>query len=287
MGFNWGTLLSGGIYQPEDKGGGDGGGAGPTLDFVDTRNSDQRKIDSNFSDFISKYLPGYVPGQAYTGKLSAPASPYENQGLNYLQKFLDNPDPSGLMGNASNVLNKTLTGGYDPYTSPYYKSLRQGAQIEQGDAQNQLNAQLGARGKYFSSEALNENQQLQTRTTNYLQNILGQLAQTERQNQLSAVPQAADLNNKVTLAPVAAASTFGALPRELEQKDLENAYQSFLNSRSELSSIPGLARGTFSGTSLKTLADNSGSGSDSQPGFDWQSFLGELGTKAASAALFA
>ena len=256
------------------KGKNKGGGSGPSVDFLDTRNPDQLAVDNSLSSWITKYLPGFVPGQAYSGKFTAPMSTYEQQGLGFLQNYLNQPDQTPLLGQAQNEISKTLTGGYDPYTSDFYKSARSAAMLEQGDAQKSLDAQVGARGKYFSSEALNENQQLQTRTTNYLQNILGNLSQNERQNRLAVIPQALATNQAITSAPAgkaATAETLGALPRQIDQNDLEAQYQAFLNQRSEMALPVGAASG-FRSQPLKTVGTNN----PPAPQFDWQGFLGSL-----------
>ena len=250
------------------------------ISFLDTRNPDQTAIDSSLSDFITKYLPGFVPGEPYSGTLSAPMTGYENQGMDFLQKFLTKsagPNPNPLLGLAGDELTKTFTGGYDPSTSPFYKATRDAAMIERQDALNKQNQGLGARGKYFSSEALNENQQLNTRTTNFLNQTLTAMAEKERQNRLNAVPQAINLDTaqtKAGIAPIAAATTFGAIPREVAQADLEKQYQEFVRQREEKALPLKAATSSYSNMGLKTVA------TQDKPEFDWGSFLGQLGGAA-------
>lgn len=257
-------------------GGKKGGGGGPSVEGFDQRNPDQMAVDNSLSSWITQYLPNFKPGTPYTGKFNAPMSSSENQGMGILQNYLNSPGKTDLLGNAQGEINKTLTGGYDPYTSDFYKSARVGARQEQNDAQNQLNAQLGGRGKFFSSEALNENQQLQTRTTNYLQNVLAGLSQNERQNRLNVLPQAVSVNDAITEAPlqqIAASQTYGALPRTLDQHELESQYQEFQRQRSEMT-LPLAAAASFKGTPMGVIRD---SGANSpQSSFNWQGLLGGL-----------
>lgn len=267
MGF-WSSLFGGGGKK-------DSGGSG--VELLDTRSPEKRAVDSSLSSWITKYLPDFVPGQKYPGSLSAGMSPFEAQGLDFLQGYLNQPNQTPLLGEAQDEISKTLTGGYDPYTSPFYKSLRTGAMQEQQDAQNTLNAQLGSRNKFFSSEALKENRELGTRTTNFLDQILGTLSQQERQNRLDVIPQALAVDKAVTQAPIAkiaAGTTFGALPRQLEQADLEREYQAFLNQRGEQKLTVGAAQG-FDSPSMKTITTSS------QPSFDWGKFLGDAASAAA------
>ncbi len=257
---------------PKDKG---GGGSGPSIDMLDTRNPDQMAVDHSLSSWITQYLPSFVPGKPYTGKYTAPMSGFEQQGLDKLGGYLNSPGYTDLLTNSRSEINKTFNDEYNPYTSDFYKAARTSAMQERQDAQNQLNAELGGRGKFFSSEALNENQQLQTRTTNYLQNILAGLSQNERQNRLNVIPQAVSVNDAITKAPIsqiAASQTYGALPRTLDQHDLEAQYNEFQRQRSELA-LPLGAATAFKGTAMKTVSD---SGTSSQPGFDWAGLLGGL-----------
>lgn len=256
-----------------------------SISTMDVRNSDQKVIDSQLSSFISKYLPGFVPGEEYSGQLSAPMSSLENQGMGFLQNYLTGASQTNanpMLGLAEDELTKTFTGGYDPSTSPFYKATRDAAMIERQDALNTQNQGLGARGKFFSSEALNENQQLNTRTTNFLQSTLAGMAEKERVNRLNAVPMAMNLDSartKADISPIIAATTFGAIPREVEQQDLERQYQKFLNEREEKALPLTAARGAYSNMGLKTVA------TQAKPGFDWGSFLGTVASTAALALI--
>jgi hypothetical protein len=234
------------------------------------------------SSWITKYLPGFVPGENYTGKYTAGMTDQEASSLDYLQKYLDSPGYGDLTKAASNELTTTLTGGYDPATSPYYKSMRDAAMISQSDARNTMNQQLGSRGKYFSSEALKEERELGTRTTNYLQGILGTLSENERERRLSAVPQAMLLDQTIQNIPLQkaqAAQEIGQLPRLLEQADLTAEYQDFLRQRKE-KALPITIGGSFNATPLRTVTYSGGSS-----GLNWGSLLGQLGTTALSAYL--
>ena len=256
-----------------------------SISTMDVRNPDQKVIDSQLSSFISQYLPGFVPGADYGKDLSAPMTGFENQGMSFLQNYLtgaSDTNANPMLGLAENELTKTFTGGYDPSTSPFFKATRDAAMVERQDALNTQNQGLGARGKFFSSEALRENQQLNTRTTNFLNQTLTGMAEKERMNRLNAVPMAMNLDSartKADLSPIIAATTFGSIPREVEQQDLERQYQKFLNEREEKALPLTAARGAYSNMGLKTVA------TQAKPGFDWGSFLGQVGVMAAGAAL--
>ena len=72
----------------------------------------------------------------------------------------------------------------------------------------------------------------------------------ERGRQQAAVPQAQALeqygNLTAPLQRIAASQSFGALPRVLEQSDLERKYQDFVRQRSELQGVPQTGLGVLS-----------------------------------------
>lgn len=252
--------LAGGVLGGLFGGGDDeGGGGGQMLEFLDLRNPDQKRVQAALADWITKYMGDFKPGEAYTGKMTAPMSGFETQGLQSLQRFMDQPDFTNLLSNAGNEVNKTLTGKYDPYTSDFYKAARDAAMIERGDARNRMNAELGSRGKYFSSEALREGKDMDTRTTNFLQQTLASLAENERQNRLKVLPYAESINKEMVDAPlkkVAASQTYGALPRTIEQADYERLYQDFLRKRQEQALPISAAAGFNTQSQMRTYANN-------------------------------
>ena len=203
---------------------------------LDSRNPDTKRVQGVLADWITKYLPGFEPGKPYGGNLSASMSPYESTGMQYLSKYLQGPDYTGLLQQAGDEVSKTLSGNYDPSTSQFYKAARDTAAQNQTDAITQLNQGLGASGKFFSSERVRGMSDIGTKTTNYLNNILGQLSENERNRMLQVLPEARAINQDVMNAPIkkiTAATTFGALPRELEQQNYERQYQEFVRQQQE------------------------------------------------------
>jgi len=259
-------------------------GKGGKVEMIDTRTPEQKAVDKSSADWITKYTPSFAPGTPYSGKLSAGMNGFETAGMGFLQNYLTDASATNanpMLGLAENEITKTLTGDYDPSTSQFYKATRDAAMTERQDALNTQNQGLGARNKYFSSEALNEGQQLNTRTTNFLQQTLGAMSEKERMNRLNAVPMAQSLDKARTaaqIAPIAAATTFGAIPRELEQKDYERQYQAWLNQRTEMAMPIQAAKG-FNAGDFKTV------GTNPAPTFNWGSFLGQIGSAAVTAAI--
>lgn len=208
---------------------------------IDTRNPQRQQIDSFLANFLQQYGSQYQPGKAYPGKLSAPMSGYESQGLDqFLAQYLNQPDQSSQTGDVRNLLNKTITGGFDPGTSQYYQALRDTANYNNRRAVTQSNADFGARGKFFSTAATNKTGDINAQTSIGLNNSLAQLADQERTRQMGAVGPALGLEQYLTQLPLAkasAATTIGALPRELQQADLERMYQDFKRQQTELGNV--------------------------------------------------
>lgn len=204
------------------------------------------------SNWAQKYLSQYVPGQAYTGTRTAGMSEAEKSGQNFLNQYLNSPNTGPLYDLAKGEITKTLSGGYDPYTSPEYSAMKKGANL---DLQEQIDAarrSQGARGSFFQSTGIQEENKLRQKTLNYLDQVLGNMSMQERQNKLNAVPTAINLEsyaNNQPLAKAQAASTLGSLPRLIEQADYEAKYQDFVRQQNELSAVPGVASQNF-GTSI-------------------------------------
>ena len=201
------------------------------------------------ADWAQKYLSSYVPNAEYGGQFTAGMAPGEQAGQEWLSKYMNQPDLGENYNLAAGEVKKTLTGGYDPYSSDYYKAMRTGAMTEQQDAIDAAKRGQGARGTYFQSTGLTEERKLREGTTNYLQQLLGKMSESERQNRLGAVDKAMNLEQYAQGAPLAKAQagmTLGALPRLIEQNDLESRYKDFLRKQDALSGGVNAAAGNFS-----------------------------------------
>lgn len=219
---------------------------------IDTRTPERKSMDSFLANYVSKYGPLYQPGKAYEGKRTAGMSGFETQGLEqFLTGYLNQPDVSAETGDVRSMLNKTITGGFDPGTSEYYRALRDEAQYNRGRAVDQTRADLGARGKFFSSEAIQKEGDINAQTAIGLNRSMTDLADKERTRQIGAAPYATALEDYIAGIPLQkakAATSLGSLPRILEQADLEALYQDFQRRQGELGDVVGAAKGVSSST---------------------------------------
>lgn len=199
----------------------------------------QSAIGKQLAGWIEQYLPNFKPGEAYTGKLTAGATPYETQGLDMLGDYMNAPNTGDLFGAGKQQIMDTLGGKYaDPNESPYIKSMINLSKMNLNDLITQARAQRGGRGTYYTTDALRQESQLGERTQNYMNTLIGQFIQNERQNMLNAVPQATAMDEYATttapLRKVSASQTLGSLNRLIEQSDLEKQYQEFVRQRQEM-----------------------------------------------------
>ena len=146
----------------------------------------QTQLESLLGPYLGlKLVGGATP---YGGKLVGSMSPYESQGLGKLQNYL-NSSLSPYYGMAGKELQNTLTGAYDPSTSPYYQAVRQAQMRELEDAKKRLGSDLSGSGLYYSGVRNAGLQDMEMQTVNSLNQLLGQMAEAERVRRLQAVPR--------------------------------------------------------------------------------------------------
>ncbi len=208
----------------------------------------QQNLQSQLAKLYSSGLSGYDPAASYTGKLSAGATSQEQQSLEILQKYLDSANTGELFGAGKQQILDTLSGKYaNAETSPYIQSQTALAKQNLQDSINQSRLTAGARGNYYSTAAMGNEMDLQERTQNTLNTIIGDFLQNERQNQLSAATTAANMDKyemqTAPLAKVGAAQTYGSLNRILEQNDLDRQYEEWKRKQTNLYNTTSQAQG--------------------------------------------
>jgi len=157
-------------------------------------------------------------GSPYPGSLT---TPYEQQGLQALGGYLDQPLPTQdtLFGAARGELEKTLSDQYDPAGSAYYDAYRTAVLRELSQAKDRLAAETSSRDAYFGGGRIKETSELEEGAMGQLAQVLGQMFENERTRKLSAVPMAQDLlgfQEQAPLQRIAASQQYGSLPFERE-----------------------------------------------------------------------
>lgn len=186
---------------------------------------------------LTSWLSGQIgkPSTSYEGQMVAPATAQENQSLSFLDQYANRGTPS-TFSNAKDVINNTLTGGYDPATSPYYQAMKAEAAVNNQDTQNQIKSDAAGGGRFWAGARLQEQGRAATASNNALNTISAQLAESERNRQMQAVPlaqQLAETEANQPLDTAAALQTYGALPRGINQAQDTAMYNEWLRSTQE------------------------------------------------------
>jgi hypothetical protein len=212
----------------------------------------QSLAGQQLSDWVTKYLPNYKPGEAYTGKLTTSSTDQEKTGLSQLSQILANSATGDLFSAGKNQIMDTLSGKYaNPETSPYIQAQKVQANKALEDAISTERGRRGARGTYFTKAGVNAEGDITTNSLNNLQSIIGSFIQNERQNQLNAASTAANMdqyqNLTAPLAKVEASQKYGGLERTIDMANIEKQYQDYLRQRTE-AALPVAAAQSLYGT---------------------------------------
>ena len=200
-----------------------------------------------------------LAGTEYQGPLVAALSEFEETGLQGLEDYLGQPLPTeGTMyKSAVDEIMKTLTGEYDPAESEYYKAYRTGVMRELEESKDRLAARASAGDKFFGGGRIATEGELEESAMGDMAMVMGQLAESERERRLGAVPQALGLTQygeEAQLQRVAASQQYGELPRLIEQAEMDADYQEWIRALGDLGIALDTATGlaTYQPTAVKT-----------------------------------
>jgi hypothetical protein len=171
--------------------------------------------------------------QPYGGGFTAPMSPYEQNALGGYSNFVQ-----GGMGlnNAGNYLNNELGGQYLNLSSnPYLQQIQQGEQgikdYNDQQALSRIGSSMALGGNALSGAKLGATSDYMRNSNNAFESLMGQLMNQnygmERGLQSQAPNQLANLANTAS-GGYSQLFGMGALPRSLQQNDLNAQYQDFL-----------------------------------------------------------
>lgn len=172
------------------------------------------------------------PGPVYSGQITAPMTSQEQASLGKVDQYANTGYGDTFKAGAAEI-QKTLNGSYDPSTSPYYQAVKAQSAKNLSDTQTNIASNAGGGGRYYTGARLKAQGDAATNSGLNLDTILGTMAQQERQNRLSVLPQAmayGQAEQQLPLQQAAALQQIGSLPRTLEQNTnnamLENFYKS-------------------------------------------------------------
>jgi len=188
-----------------------------------------------FKDVRTKtadYLSGQIgkPAEQYSGQMIAPKTSQEGQSLDWLSNYADQGQSEG-MGLANEEVKKTMSGYYDPSSSPYYQAVKAESARNLQDTQEGIASDAAGGGRYWGGARLQQQREAGTDVANSLNTMLGQMSETERQRRLDTVPIAAQLGQYAENQPLAktqALQQYGGLDRTLQQAQNEATYNEWL-----------------------------------------------------------
>jgi len=180
----------------------------------------------------AEWIGGQVgkPAEQYKGQMIAPKTAQEGQSLDWLKKYADQGTSEG-MGLANEEVRKTMTGYYDPSSSPYYQAVKAESARNLADTNAGIASDAAGGGRYWGGARLEQQREAGTDVANSLNTMLGQMSETERQRRLDTVPIAAQLGQYAENQPLAktqALQQYGGLDRTLAQAQNEATYNEWL-----------------------------------------------------------
>lgn len=175
------------------------------------------------------------PGQTYPGQLVAPLSSQENQSFDFLRQYGEGGiTASQPFQQGKAEISKTLSGDYNPATSPYYQAVKAQASFNLADTQKQISNQAAGGGRYWAGARLKSQQEAASASDRGLNLVMGDLANKERDRMTSVIPQAFQYGQAEAQQPLQQAQAYqslGALPRAVEQMLDTSNYQEWLRSQ--------------------------------------------------------
>jgi len=155
----------------------------------------------------------------------------EKQAQSLLSQYLGTTGmPSGFQTGLTQ-LTKTVQGEYDPYTSDYWRGLRDTSRMDEEKAVSRLRRGSQASGMFYSGPSERSEAELRSRYGANRQTLLGQLLSEELARRTSAAMpllQWSDYASQQPLRKATAGMQLGGLGRELSQAEKDAAYQSLL-----------------------------------------------------------
>lgn len=172
-------------------------------------------------------------GPVYQGQRTAPMSEQERQSLERVSQY-GNTGYGTTFAAGKKQIEDTLGGNYDPATSPYYQAVKAQSAQNLADTQKNIASNAAGGGRFWTGAKVKQQGRAATDNALNLNTIMGQQAENERQRQVSLVPQAmayGDAERNVPLQQSQALQTLGALPRNLQQNDINSMIENFYRSQ--------------------------------------------------------
>lgn len=158
----------------------------------------------------------------------------ESAGQNQLMRVIQGGMPAGI-GLANKGLSDLMDGTYDP-TNPNgsYAGFKETTYRNANEAESRLRRAANMGGNLYSTATIKGLGNIEGQADAALTDKLGTMYDNYTQNKINAIPMAAGVaqtEQGLNLAPVAAASTYGGLSRQLQTQQFQDAYNEFVRSQ--------------------------------------------------------
>jgi hypothetical protein len=186
-------------------------------------------------------------GKQYEGDIiSKDPTQYEQASFGKLSEYAGSQLPS-IWRSGQEELQKTLSGDYDPSSSPYYQAVKAEAARNLEDTQKNIASKAGGAGRYYSGARIKQQGEAATDTGIAMNKMLGEMAEQERVRRLQAAPvamQAGQYEQQLPLQQATALQGLGALPRQLQDAYQQAMYNEWMQATRQWPlSVAGIAGG--------------------------------------------
>ena len=188
----------------------------PVIMESDSQKQGKNYLTSQLASGVKKYGGQRTAENQYAGRLDQSLTDYLNR------------TQPGSVGAAENLLQETLTGKFDPNTSQYYQGVRESADLNLNDALNRYARQQYMKGSLRSTPTDVGRARILSENQANLNQILGNLAMQERQNQFGAVGQSLDMARYMSgekAGDISAIQNVGGYLTRQKQEGLDREYE--------------------------------------------------------------
>lgn len=169
----------------------------------------------------------YDPAAPYQGTLSAGLTDNESKAQQMLSQFQGAGTPQ-VLGQAAKYTSDVLGGEkFDPRSSDYYKNMKAQILQDAGEAGAAVRHNAASSGLLHSDPRHQQEADLTRKTSLDLATLLSQMYEQERtrMGQSAALaPSIAKYQQDLPLQQIMAGATYGAIPREVSQQNLDRQY---------------------------------------------------------------
>lgn len=165
--------------------------------------------------------------EVYPGELTAPLEPYEREVPGILTGYIGRDMPE-MWDWGRGEVKKTMLGGYDPYTSDYYKALRRGVLEEGEESKIRMRQASQIGGMLRSTGRMGMERDIEEDIRTELADLSAGLMERERERRLQTLPYIMTMGQLEEAAPLRSLQAIQQFTqRPYYQSELDRLYQEY------------------------------------------------------------